>query len=71
MILDKIVAILDQVAGIKEVTLETEIESLGLDSIDSSEFYMEIEEEFDINKKVEWEKCKTIEDVVNMVKANV
>ena len=54
---------------IEEVTEESNIEKdLGADSLDSIEFLMAIDEEFDIEiKDNEAEKIKTVKDIVDLL----
>lgn len=65
----KLASILFQISGIKEEEIKPEVElkSLGLDSIDKMEFFMEIEEEFEIIES-NWDECKTIGDIVEIIR---
>jgi len=65
----KILAVQQLDVKIEEVTEESNIEKdLGADSLDSIEFLMAIDEEFDIEiKDHESEKIKTVKDIVDLL----
>lgn len=53
-----------------EITLASNFEELGIDSLDLVEMVMQLEEEFDITFD-ETEKLKTVNDVVEYVTAKI
>lgn len=53
----------------ESITLDTKFESLGIDSLDTTELILELEEEFDINiPDNDVEQLKTVRDVVAKIK---
>ena len=61
--------VFSQTVSVSEnVTLETRLESLGLDSLDMVEFVMELEEEFDITvEDSAAESWQTVGDIISYV----
>lgn len=53
--------------GEDEITLESNFEELGIDSLDMVELVMQLEEEFDITIE-ESSELKTVKDVVEYIK---
>ncbi len=54
--------------GEVKATPEASLESLGLDSLDTIEVVMEIEEEYDINiHDEEYENVKTVQDIIDLI----
>ena len=53
-----------------EITLASNFEDLGIDSLDLVEMVMQLEEEFDITIE-ETDKLKTVNDVVEYVTAKI
>jgi acyl carrier protein len=73
MIFEKVQKIIVEQLGIDEdeVTLESDIDDLGADSLDFVEILMAVEEEFDIEiTDEEADKIDTVEDLVECIKAN-
>jgi acyl carrier protein len=71
MIFEKVQKIIANQLGIDadEVTLETDIDDLGADSLDFVEILMALEEEFDIEiTDNEAENIDTVEDLVECIK---
>jgi acyl carrier protein len=71
MIFEKVQEIIANQLGIDadEVTLETDIDDLGADSLDFVEILMALEEEFDIEiTDNEAENIDTVEDLVECIK---
>jgi acyl carrier protein len=70
---EKVASILSQISGVKEEEIkpETKLKSLGLDSLDTSELFMEIEEEFEILVEADWDSCETIDDIINVIRARI
>ena len=68
MVLEKIAAILaDHVdCDASTITADTTLESLGIDSLDTVEMVMELEEEFDIELEIE-EKLTTVGEMVALI----
>ena len=59
---------LKKVAKNKEVTLESNLKDLGLDSLDVVELLMDLEEEFDVEfENEEMVSLKTVKDVVETI----
>lgn len=72
MIFEKVQEIIANQLGIdkEEVTLGSDIDDLGADSLDFVEIIMAVEEEFDIEiTDDEAEKIDTVEDLVECIKA--
>jgi acyl carrier protein len=70
MIFEKVQEIIVNQLGIskEEVTLETDIDDLGADSLDFVEILMALEEEFDIEiTDAEAEVIDTVEDLVECI----
>ena len=72
MIFEKVKAILvkELSLGEDEVTMESNFEELGIDSLDLVELVMQLEEEFDITIE-ESQELKTVKDVVDYVDSNI
>jgi acyl carrier protein len=73
MIFEKVQKIIAEQLGIDadEVTLESDIDDLGADSLDFVEILMAVEEEFDIEiTDNEAENIDTVGDLVECIKAN-
>jgi acyl carrier protein len=71
MIFEKVQKIIANQLGIDadEVTLETDIDDLGADSLDFVEILMAVEEEFDIEiTDAEADVIDTVEDLVECIK---
>ena len=71
---ETVINILADIAGVpeNEITPDTTLDSLGLDSLDTTEFFMELEEEFEILVEDEaWQPCKTVQDVINVVESRI
>ncbi len=68
MILEKISEIIAEHKDLnpKEITLEKSLEDLGLDSLDSVELVLALEEEFDITIQTD-EPIKTVAELVEMI----
>ncbi|MFH5836619.1 acyl carrier protein [Proteiniclasticum sp. C24MP] len=68
MIFEKVKAVLveELTLGEEEITMESNFEELGIDSLDLVELVMKLEEEFDITIE-ESEELKTIKDVVEYI----
>lgn len=68
MIFEKIQEIMEESLSIDkdEITLESTLSSLGIDSLDTVELVMEIEEEFGI-EVTSPEDMKTIRDIVDYI----
>lgn len=67
---EMVVEILGDISGATEITPETTLESLGLDSLDVAEFHMELEEEFEILVEDEaWQQCKTVKDIAELIES--
>ncbi|MBO1265681.1 MAG: acyl carrier protein [Clostridia bacterium] len=68
MIFEKVKAVLveELTLGEDEITMESNFEELGIDSLDLVELVMKLEEEFDITIE-ESEELKTIKDVVEYI----
>lgn len=68
MIFEKLQGIMEENLSIErdEITLESTFASLGIDSLDTFQLIIEIEEEFDIEVESP-ESLKTIKDVVNYI----
>ncbi|MGL4606971.1 MAG: phosphopantetheine-binding protein [Eubacteriaceae bacterium] len=72
MVLEKVVEILRNYKDEAdlEITLESSFEELELDSLDTVELVMEIEEAFDTNIEMDGE-LKTVGDVVGLIEASI
>lgn len=70
MIFEKVkdVLVKELTLGEEEITLDSNFEELGIDSLDLVELVMQLEEEFDVTIE-ESEELKTVKDVVNYIKA--
>lgn len=68
MIFEKLQAIIEENLSIErdEITLESTFESLGIDSLDTFQLVIEIEEQFEIEVESP-ENMKSIQDVVNYI----
>lgn len=68
MIFEKVKAVLVEELTLSEdeITMESNFEELGIDSLDLVELVMKLEEEFDITIE-ESEELKTIKDVVEYI----
>lgn len=68
MILEKLKEIMEENLSVEkdDITLESTFESLGIDSLDTFQLIIEIEEEFGIEVESP-ENMKTIKDVVNYI----
>ncbi len=68
MVLDKVKKILAEYKGIDEAIIqpETSMESLGIDSLDTVELVMNLEDEFDVEIEVD-EDIKTVGDLVKII----
>lgn len=68
MIFEKVKAVLveELTLGEDEITMESNFDELGIDSLDLVELVMKLEEEFDITIE-ESEELKTIKDVVEYI----
>ena len=69
MIFEKVKEVLvkELTLGEDEVTLESNFEELGIDSLDMVELVMQLEEEFDITIE-ESSDLKTVKDVVDYIR---
>jgi len=69
MIFEKVKEVLvkELTLGEDEITLESNFEELGIDSLDLVELVMQLEEEFDITIE-ESSELKTVQDVVEYIK---
>ncbi len=69
MIFEKVVKILVEAADCDEsaIKMESTWEELDLDSLDTVDLLMELEEEFDVSVEMN-ENLKTVGDVVNEIK---
>lgn len=69
MIFEKVKEVLvkELTLGEDEITLESNFEELGIDSLDMVELVMQLEEEFDITIE-ESSDLKTVKDVVEYIK---
>ena len=69
MIFEKVKEVLvkELTLGEDEITLESNFEELGIDSLDMVELVMQLEEEFDITIE-ESTDLKTVKDVVEYIK---
>ena len=57
-----------------ELTKDTQLETLGLDSLDLAELVMNIEEKFEIKEELQQEELiniKTINDIVKIVESRL
>ena len=72
MIYEKVAAILAEHADldVNEITEESSFEDLGLDSLDTVELVMKLEEEFEIELDTD-ESIKTVQDLVRSIQAKV
>ena len=72
MIYEKVAAILAEHADldVNEITEESSFEDLGLDSLDTVELVMKLEEEFEIELDTD-ESIKTVQDLVKSIQAKV
>lgn len=69
---ERMLEVLKQTVTVDSISRDTEIEALGLDSLDVTEFVMELEEEFDITvNDSAVEKWKTWGDVVSYVEEKI
>ena len=60
--------LLKKIRGLKEITVESTFESLGLDSMETVDFVLNLEEIFDITFDDEdFLKINTIQDVLNLI----
>ena len=68
MVFEKVAQILAENRGIDvgEITPETTLEALGLDSLDTVELVMRFEDEFGVSIEMQ-EGIKTVEDVVKIL----
>lgn len=67
--LDKIIT---KISKNKEITPETSLKDLGLDSLDMVEVLMEVEEELDIQfEEEEMVNLKTVNDVYNAIERKI
>ena len=68
MVFEKVAQILAENRGIDvgEITPETTLEALGLDSLDTVELVMSFEDEFGVSIEMQ-EGIKTVEDVVKIL----
>ena len=68
MIFEKLQEIMEENLSLEtdEITLESTFESLGLDSLDTFQLVIEIEEQFEIEIESP-ENMKSIKDVVNYI----
>jgi acyl carrier protein len=66
---ERVREVAEQIVGLPEdVSKDTEISELGLDSLDVTEFIMELEEEFDITiQDDDVEKFVTFGDIIDYV----
>lgn len=68
MVLEKIAAIIADHVGCdtETITADSTLESLGIDSLDTVEMVMELEDEFDIELEVDT-KLNTVGDMVALI----
>ncbi|MEG0856038.1 MAG: acyl carrier protein [Terrisporobacter sp.] len=68
MIFEKLKEIMEENLSVEkeEITLESTFQSLGIDSLDTFQLVIEIEEQFEIEVE-EPENMKSIKDVVNYI----
>ena len=66
------IELLSKRSNVKDITGDTELRSLGIDSLDLVEIVMEAEEEFNIAfSNDELNNFVTVNDVVNAIKSKV
>jgi len=72
MILERVQAVLAKELSLNagDISLESNFEDLGIDSLDLVELIMQLEDEFDIAID-EAEKLKTVNDVVEYISSKV
>jgi acyl carrier protein len=71
-IVERVVSVLENISGVKEIDANTKLKNLGLDSIDTSEFFMELENEFEILVEDEtWQGVETVQDVVEVIQQRI
>ena len=63
---------LHQLGSLPEFTLTTTHSMLEMDTLDEVEMLLAIEDEFDMAIVDEdWESCKTIGDIINLIESNI
>lgn len=63
---------LHQLGSLPEFTLTTTHEMLDMDTLDEVEVLLAIEDEFDMAIADEdWESCKNIGDIINLIESNI
>ena len=68
-LVNEVLANFQKIAKNKEVTLESNVKELGLDSLDIVDLLMDMEEKYNIEfKNEEMTELVTVNDVVNRVK---
>jgi acyl carrier protein len=72
MVFEKVAKILADYKGCEEddIKLETSLEELGLDSLDTVELIMSFEEEFEISIEAD-ESLKTVNDIVSLIESKL
>lgn len=61
-----------QLGSLPEFNLTTTHEMLEMDTLDEVEMLLAIEDEFDMAIADEdWESCKTIGDIINLIESNI
>jgi acyl carrier protein len=61
-----------QLGSLPEFTLTTTHSMLEMDTLDEVEMLLAIEDEFDMAIVDEdWESCKTIGDIINLIESNI
>lgn len=72
MIFEKIVAMLSEHTDIpgEEIDMDTTFESLGIDSLDTVEMVMEMEEELGVELELE-EKVSTVGELVSFIESKL
>lgn len=70
MIFERLTALLAEHVGIdnQEITMDTTFESLGIDSLDTVEMLMELEEELGVELELE-EKVATVGELVRFIES--
>ncbi len=70
--LERVAKVLREYKGVEdlEVTLDTTLEELELDSLDTVELVMNLEEEFGISIELE-QGVKSVGDIVTLIEKNI
>jgi acyl carrier protein len=72
IMLERVAKVLREYKGVEdlEVTLDTTLEELELDSLDTVELVMNLEEEFGISIELE-QGVKSVGDIVTLIEKNI